>query len=70
MIHRVDPIEDGTRWAAIGWIQSMVRDATRRDILYEIQQLSDMVVAAYPDSEYQERFDHLKGNLTRLWVEA
>lgn len=70
MIHRVDPIESGTRWAAIGWIQSMVRDNVKREILYEVDQLREGVVREFPDSEYQERFDQLRGNLTRLWAEV
>ena len=70
MIHRVEPVTSGTRWAAVGWIQSMVRDDARREILAEIMALREKVVAAFPDSELQERFDRLHGNLVRLWAEV
>ncbi len=69
MIHRVDPIEDGTRWAANGWIQSMVRDDVRREIIYEIDQLRGIVTREMTDSEIIVRFDHLYSNLMRLWAE-
>ena len=70
MIHRVEPVTSGTRWAAVGWIQSMVRGDAQREILAEIMQLREKVVAALPDSELQERFDHVHGNLVRLWAEV
>ena len=70
MIHRVDPVQSGTRWAAVGWIQSMLRNQAEREIHYEVSSLREKVVAAFPDSELQERFDHLQGNLLRLWAEV
>ena len=70
MIHRVEPIEEGTRWAAIGWIQSMVRDENRREILFEIDRLREAVTRQLSDPETRERFDRLRGNLLRLWAEV
>jgi PKHD-type hydroxylase len=70
MIHRVEPVTGGTRWAAVGWIQSMVRDDRQREILAEVMQLREKAVAASPDSELPERFDRLHGNLLRLWAEV
>ncbi len=70
MIHRVERIEEGTRWTAIGWIQSMMRDDVRREILYEIDQLRGIATREISGSEIVERFDHLHGNLMRLWAEV
>ena len=70
MIPRVEPIESGARWAAIGWIQSMLRGDAERQIIHEVLTLREEVVRAFPDSEYQERFDRLYGNLMRLWAEV
>jgi PKHD-type hydroxylase len=70
MIHRVDPIEDGTRWAAFGWIQSMMRDDSRREILYEINQLRGIATREIAGTDIVERFDHLHSNLLRLWAEV
>lgn len=70
MIHRVDPVQSGIRWAAVGWLQSMLRDPAQRDIHYEVSRLREQVVTAFPDSELQERFDRLQGNLLRLWAEV
>lgn len=70
MLHRVEPIEDGTRWAAIGWIQSMLRSESQREIVYEIRQLRDSVLAVADDAALRERFDRLQSNLVRLWAEV
>ncbi len=70
MIHRVEPIEDGTRWAAIGCVQSMVRDQKQREILYEIDRLRETVTRQLSDPDTRERFDRLRGNLVRLWAEV
>ena len=69
MIHRVEPIEGGTRWSVFGWIQSMVRDDDRREIIYEIDQLRGIVLREITDSEIVVSFDRLHGNLMRLWAE-
>ncbi|MHA1599223.1 MAG: Fe2+-dependent dioxygenase [Alphaproteobacteria bacterium] len=70
MIHRVDPVQSGSRWGAVGWIQSMLRSQAQREIHYEVSLLREMAVEALPDSELQERFDHLQGNLIRMWAEV
>lgn len=70
MLHRVEPIEEGSRWAAIGWIQSMLRHEAQRQIVQEIQDLRALVVEAFPDSAMRERFDRLNDNLLRYWAEV
>lgn len=70
MIHRVETVNRGTRWAAVGWIQSMVRDHARRDLLFELYNLRRELVAANPDSPQQERIDHIQENLIRMWAEV
>lgn len=70
MIHRVEAVSRGTRWAAVGWIQSMVRDQAQRDLLFELFNLRREVVAAAPDSPQQERIDHIQENLIRMWAEV
>jgi len=69
MLHWVEPVEEGSRWAAIGWIQSMLRDESQRQIMREIDALKALTVKAFPDSEMQERFDRLHSNLLRYWAE-
>ena len=35
-LHRVDAVTNGVRWAAVGWLQSWVREAARRELLFEL----------------------------------
>jgi len=35
-LHRVDPVTSGTRLVVAGWIQSLVRDASEREILFDL----------------------------------
>ncbi len=69
MIHRVEVITKGIRWAAIGWIQSMLREGPQRELLFELEQLRHDLVRDYPDSPYQVRVDRIKENLLRFWTE-
>lgn len=70
MLHWVESVEEGSRWSAVGWIQSMLRDETQRQIMHEIDALRALTVKAFPDSDMQERFDHLHNNLMRYWAEV
>ncbi len=70
MLHWVEPVEEGSRLAAVGWIQSMLRDESQRQIMRDIEALRAHTAKAFPDSETQERFDRLHSNLMRYWAEV
>jgi len=36
-LHRVAPVTRGERLVAVGWAQSYVRDAARREILFDLE---------------------------------
>jgi predicted 2-oxoglutarate/Fe(II)-dependent dioxygenase YbiX len=38
ILHRVEPLLRGTRLVAITWIQSLVRDAAKRKIVFDLAQ--------------------------------
>ncbi|MEJ8566378.1 Fe2+-dependent dioxygenase [Elongatibacter sediminis] len=67
-VHRVAPVTRGQRIAAFFWIQSMVRDAGRREVLFDldlaIQQLND----ENPDSAAGVRLTGVYHNLLRMWA--
>lgn len=37
MLHRVSPVTSGRRCAAVGWVQSLIRDPAQRQILFELE---------------------------------
>ena len=69
MLHEVQPVTGGSRLAAIGWIQSLLRDAEKRLVMFDLERLRLDIARDHPDSSYQERLDRIKENLMRSWAE-
>ncbi|RYG80622.1 Fe2+-dependent dioxygenase [bacterium] len=69
-LHRVTPVMRGVRYAAIFWLQSLVRAASGRTLLYDldqaIQRLGSTVGAANPDLL---TLTHVYHNLLRHWAD-
>jgi PKHD-type hydroxylase len=70
MLHRVDPVTTGTRWAAVGWIQSFLRDPRQRAMIAQLEDLRRRMVRDHPDSPYPEEFAQIHQNLLRMWAEV
>ncbi len=70
MLHRVEPITAGERWAAVGWLQSFVRDLDQRLVMFELDQLRARVTQQAIEHPEDEAFGRIRENLLRLWVEA
>lgn len=68
-LHRVDPVISGTRLVVVGWIQSYIRDAQCREILFDLDVTRRSLFA---QSGKTNEFDLLSksiANLTRMWAE-
>jgi PKHD-type hydroxylase len=65
VLHRVEPVTSGERMAAVGWVQSLVRRADQREILFDLSRIRDAVAGAEP----QLLMDRSIGNLMRIWAE-
>jgi PKHD-type hydroxylase len=68
-IHRVEPVTKGSRYAAVSWVQSFVRDENKRDVLAELAQLARWARRTAPGSEEAMRIAKLRANLMRMWSE-
>jgi PKHD-type hydroxylase len=68
-IHHVAPVVRGERLAAVGWVQSLVRDATAREILFDLSVARGRLgpLAARQDVLL---LDKAIPNLLRMWGEA
>ncbi len=64
-IHRVDPVTRGERLACVGWVQSLIRRADERAILFDLSRVRSVL----PDGEARLTMDKAMANLTRLWGE-
>lgn len=66
-IHRVNEVTRGERLVAVTWIQSMVRDPGKRELLYELAQARNDLMKQNPDSPTTRQVDHTYVNLIRMW---
>jgi PKHD-type hydroxylase len=76
-LHEVAPVTRGTRWAAVTWIQSLVRRGDQRDVVWQIAQLSAELRRLEVSDATRELKDALerrllgvRANLLRMWGEV
>lgn len=67
--HRVAEVTRGERLVAVTWVQSLVRDPARRELLYELNQVRERMLKAAPDTEDTARINAVYVNLVRMWSE-
>jgi PKHD-type hydroxylase len=68
-IHHVAPVVRGERLAAVGWVQSLVRDATAREILFDLS-VARGRLAPSAMREDVLLLDKAISNLLRMWGEV
>ena len=68
-VHRVEPVRRGSRIAAIFWIQSLVRDESRREILHDLNEILDALRSKISGQETMA-LASIYSNLVRQWAET
>ncbi|KPQ37763.1 MAG: iron uptake factor PiuC [Phormidesmis priestleyi Ana] len=68
-LHRVNPVVSGVRWAAVGWLQSQIRDHGRREILFELDTVRRSLFAQHGKTDEFDLVSKSLSNLLRQWVE-
>ena len=66
--HRVDPVTRGERLAAVGWIQSQVRDPGRREILFDLDRAIADLLAREGKTPLLDTLTKTRSNLIRMWA--
>ena len=70
-VHRVEPVTRGVREAAVTWVQSMVRDETRRTVLRDLDMTANQLKAKHPeDTDEVNRILNSFHSLVRMWVDT
>lgn len=69
-LHRVAPVSRGERLVAITWVQSMIRDAAKRELLYELNLAREKLMQTLPEAEETARVHSAYVNLVRMWAEV
>jgi PKHD-type hydroxylase len=65
LLHEVTPVTSGVRLACVGWVQSLIRRADQREVLFDL----DRVRRELGEGQAQLHLDKAIGNLLRMWAE-
>lgn len=68
-LHRVDAVTRGVRRVAVGWVQSHVRNADQREILFDLDTARRALFAKSGKSQEFDQLSKSVANLLRLWSE-
>lgn len=66
-IHRVNPVTRGERLVAVTWVQSLVRDPARRELLYGLNLAREKLLSSAPEAEETAQVNAAYLNLIRMW---
>ncbi len=69
-VHRVMPVTRGVRVAAFFWVQSMIRDDTRRAILFDLDNSLQQLSRTGADHDACVRLAGIYHNLLRQWADT
>lgn len=68
--HQVTPVTRGERLACVGWLQSMIRDVGKREVILDLAILGQSLTkSAPPSDEALGLLDKVRKNLLRMWAE-
>jgi PKHD-type hydroxylase len=62
-------VSSGERLAAVGWVQSMVRDPARRQILFDLEMLKRAAFEQRGKTRELDTLSKCASNLWRMWAE-
>ncbi|MFQ4139195.1 Fe2+-dependent dioxygenase [Nodosilinea sp. PGN35] len=68
-LHRVETVVRGDRLVAVGWVQSLVRDAARREILFDLEAVKRTLFAQTGKTPEFDLLTKTTANLLRQWAE-
>lgn len=69
-LHRVVPVTRGTRLASFFWIESMVREDSQRQLLFDLDTAIQELAATVSESHAVNRLLNVYHNLLRHWADT
>ena len=69
-LHRVEPVTQGVRLAAVTWVQSLVREQADREILFDLDTARKAVFDQYGKTPEFDLLSKSLANLLRKWVDV
>ncbi|MGB3790876.1 MAG: Fe2+-dependent dioxygenase [Phormidesmis sp.] len=68
-LHRVDSVVSGERLVAVGWVQSLIRSAEKREILFDLVTTQRSLFAKDGKNNEFDLISKSIANLLRMWAE-
>jgi PKHD-type hydroxylase len=69
-LHEVTALTGGERLCAVTWVQSLVRDPARREVIYELDLVRRRLHEKQPDAEETYLLQKTHANLIRMWSDT
>jgi len=69
-LHQVNEVTQGERLVAVTWAESHVREAEKREILFDLDAIKTALNGKLPDSTETELVFKTYSNLLRLWAQT
>ncbi|MFM7286751.1 MAG: Fe2+-dependent dioxygenase [Cyanobium sp.] len=67
LLHRVEPVSHGERMVAVGWIESRIRQADQRELLFELDTARRALFARSGKDDVFDLISRSYSNLLRAW---
>lgn len=68
-LHHVAPVTKGERIAAVGWARSFIRDASQREILFDLDRARRALFGREGKTPEFDLISKSVANLTRMWAQ-
>jgi len=68
-LHRVAEVTRGERLVVVGWVKSFIRDAAKREMLFDLDQTVAALKATGADRQVMNLVSKTRNNLIRMWAE-
>lgn len=68
-LHCVNEVKQGTRLAAVTWIQSKVKSPEQRQILFQLNQIYGSLFQQFPTAPETNLLLQTQSNLLRMWAD-
>jgi PKHD-type hydroxylase len=69
-LHHVTPITQGSRYAAVIWVQSQVRDTAKRELLWDLDNAKRQIFSREGKSATFDAISKSHANLLRMWADV
>ncbi|MBU1188291.1 MAG: Fe2+-dependent dioxygenase [Gammaproteobacteria bacterium] len=68
-LHEVNRVTRGVRLAVVGWLQSRIRRADQRELLFNLDSVLSQLPESNDNTDCRLRLQQVRGGLLRMWLD-